>query len=285
MRYVPINISKEEQEVLDLFIQSLGANIKPKTKDKYERYWKRMKDDMGGIRPLTQQDVNSFLAKRQSSPARAMLKNWIDFMEFPVKMPKNRGTKPRKEQHTIPIDEQIQIIKYVDDHSHNQGYTIAVTLTLECALRLGEVINIGKSDFKFNKWRQDLLNNNNSPCELVVKGKGSRERTVIVSKSLMASIINYMEKIEGNKLFTFGEQQLYDKFHNAVIRLGFVDENGKAKYHPHTLRHTQSTQWYENGIDIMEIRDRLGHSSIATTQLYINPSKEKAIKRWKESKT
>lgn len=276
-------LSKEELQVLYKFITSLGSNLKNRTRIEYCKAFKKMRNDFGGIRPLTQEDVNTWLSKRQGSLNRAMLKNWIDFMDFPVKMPKNRGTKPKTETVIIPREEQAMLIQYIAEHSENDGYPIAVALTLECALRRDEVTNVRKSGFQFARWKSDLLRDSSSPCELIVKGKGNKERTVIVSKDLMISIVNFLDKVQGDRLFNFNGGRLYRKFYQACKHLGFVKENGRPKYHPHSLRHTQSTQWYEEGVDIMEIKERLGHVSVATTQLYINPNKERAKQRWKDS--
>lgn len=279
----PIIISKEEQGVLDAFIQSLGNNIKEQTKERYSYYWRRMREDLGGIRPLSQEDVIKFLSLRKTSPARAMLKNWIEFMDFNVKIPKNRGTKARKEVDVLLEDEQIQILTFIDEHSQNKGYVYAYLLIGECALRMNEVININKSDFRWSKWIEEMKVDKDSPCELVITGKGDKERVVIVPKHLALSIVNYIKEKEGDRLFNFGYKKLYAKFNDACKRLGFVDDDGSPRFHPHSLRHTQSTRWFEQGVDMMEIKDRLGHVSIATTQLYINPSKQKAIRNWKDS--
>ena len=279
----PIVLSEEEDALMKEFINSLGNNLKERTKSEYMKAFKKMRDDFGGIRPLTQEDVNNWLIKRKGSLNRAVMKNWIEFIGFAVKIPKNRGTTPRKEIVTIPKEEQAKIIAYAYEHSDNVGYPIAISLALLCALRRGEVVSIKKDDFQWSKWRQDLLEDSNAPCELIVRGKGSKERVVVVPKSLMLTIFDYINYIEGSNLFTFKDSQFYQKFNEVCKGLGLVNEKGKAKYHPHTMRHTQGTQWYEEGVDIMEIRDRLGHVSVATTQLYINPSKETAIRKWKDS--
>lgn len=276
--------TKEEQDVLDAFILSLGNNLKERTKIEYMKAFKKMRDDMGGIRPLTDNDVNSWLSKRAGSINRAMIKNWIEFARFDVRIPKNRGTKARKEVVTIPQDEQAKIIQYAYDHSDNIGYPIAIALALECALRRQEVVGVCKSDFNRSRWREDLLRDSNSPCELLVRGKGSKERIVIVSKALMTTILDYMETRQDEKLFGFSDGQFYKKFNETCKALGYVKLDGKPKYHPHSMRHTQGTQWHEQGVDIIEIKERLGHSSIATTQLYINPDREKMLRRWKQEK-
>lgn len=275
--------NKEEEEVLQAFITSLGANLKERTRIEYSKAFRKMRNDFGGLRPLSQDDVNNWLSRRKGSLNRALMKNWIEFMDFHVRIPRNRGTTPKKATIIMPREDQAQIIQYIAEHSKNDAYPIAIALTLECALRRDEVVHVSKSGFQFSKWKEDLLENRSSPCELIVKGKGDKERVVVVSKDLMIAILNYMDKVETDRLFNFSGGKLYRKFNRACKKLGFITPEGKPRYHPHSLRHTQSTQWYEKGVDIMEIRDRLGHVSVATTQLYINPNKELAIKRWKDS--
>ncbi len=47
---------------------------------------------------------------------------------------------------------------------------------------------------------------------------------------------------------------------------------------PHSLRHTFATQKRERGVDVFQLRDYLGHASIATTQIYVHLNTKDAAK-------
>lgn len=120
-----------------------------------------------------------------------------------------------------------------------------------------------------------------------VFGKGSKQRIVPVSKYVVELITEYVA-IWRNKLLKDNKSEYL--FVNAkgsrLTRQGFWKnvkaialKNGITKeISPHTFRHTFATHLLENGADLRSVQEMLGHSDIATTQLYTHVSKQK-IKR------
>jgi site-specific recombinase XerD len=50
----------------------------------------------------------------------------------------------------------------------------------------------------------------------------------------------------------------------------------------HDLRRARATHWIMDGLDITRVKNRLGHASISTTQLYVMPDDEKELELWSE---
>ena len=58
------------------------------------------------------------------------------------------------------------------------------------------------------------------------------------------------------------------QFQAAQMRLGFVDDNGKARWTMHEMRHYAGSMWLALGMRIEDVSRMLGHAKIETTQKY-----------------
>lgn len=118
-----------------------------------------------------------------------------------------------------------------------------------------------------------------------VLGKGNKERVIPVSPELMQELQQYMqekrkqiEQPEAGFFFvrTSGKQ-LYPKYvYNTVKKyLSAVDTITIEKKSPHVLRHSFATHLMNNGADLNAVKELLGHSSLAATQVYTHNSIDK----------
>ncbi|MFA5114302.1 MAG: site-specific tyrosine recombinase XerD [Candidatus Margulisiibacteriota bacterium] len=119
-------------------------------------------------------------------------------------------------------------------------------------------------------------------------GKGSKERVVPVGRAALGSLKEYLEN---------GRPKLPQKDKEAL----FLDKNGqrlsrsglwgvvkkivhalglKEQTSPHTLRHSFATHLLEKGADLRSVQEMLGHSDIATTQIYTSVSRERLKKMY-----
>ncbi len=115
-----------------------------------------------------------------------------------------------------------------------------------------------------------------SNCQLKILGKGNKERIVPISIALMNSIQEYIREKKKDfdhvpQLFiTPRGKKLYPKYvHNAVSKnLTLVTTIQKKS--PHILRHSFATHLMNNGADLNAVKELLGHSSLASTQVYVH---------------
>ena len=119
-----------------------------------------------------------------------------------------------------------------------------------------------------------------------VLGKGSKERIIQICQQETLSIIrtyyqHYKQEIKSGLPFFIN--RLGQRISTQSVRLmikSYVAKAGLSKrITPHTFRHTFATLLLEEDVDIKYIQNMLGHSSIATTQIYthVNVSKQKKI--------
>lgn len=129
---------------------------------------------------------------------------------------------------------------------------------------------------------------------LVVKGKGSKERIVPLTDSAMEALANYINnsrkellmKAHSNSHVLFlnhrGKRLSQRGVRDILTRL--IDHSSKISgISPHMLRHTFATHLLDNGADIRSVQELLGHSQIATTQIYTHVSREKLKKVYMET--
>ena len=148
---------------------------------------------------------------------------------------------------------------------------VIVELLSGCGLRVSELINLRIGNF-------DL-----SAKYLTAFGKGSKERIVPLGKMAIFALKEYLPVREFIiKKYRLDTRYLLlsDKGKNLTRQdiYVFIHEQGKKVHKnisPHTLRHSYATHLLENGADLRVVQELLGHSDVATTQLYTHISKKR----------
>jgi integrase/recombinase XerC len=138
----------------------------------------------------------------------------------------------------------------------------------QTGIRLSELISIKESQV-------DLSNGT-----LKVFGKGNKERIIPVNNELLRQINLYVKEKNGqldtskNRVLLINKngKKLYPKYVYNIVRkyLGEVSTNERKS--PHVLRHSFATHLTNNGADINAVKELLGHSSLASTQIYTHNS-------------
>lgn len=111
---------------------------------------------------------------------------------------------------------------------------------------------------------------------LTVIGKGNKERHVYLNDACMNALEKYLSerhafKGEGKEpLFISqkGTRFARQSIARIVKAINANSHSPKEKLTPHKLRHTSATMMYKSGADIRTLQHILGHSSVATTQIY-----------------
>lgn len=138
-------------------------------------------------------------------------------------------------------------------------YAIA-TLLAYGGLRISEALNVKVNDISIQG------------KELVVKrGKGEKQRIVNLNTKIINAIKEYLKERSNNGEYLFPSRES-DKVDRTVINKQFKKYSNKIT--PHKLRHFFCTNAMSVGFAIHEVANQAGHSSIQTTLIYTNPSRE-----------
>jgi integrase/recombinase XerC len=143
-------------------------------------------------------------------------------------------------------------------------------LLYQTGMRRSEVIGLKEKDMEWSLKQVRIL------------GKGNKERLVPVSPMLMETIQEYIalkkqqEHYDENHLLMLENgQPLYPHYVYRIVKSYLSDSTTLNKKSPHVLRHSFATHLLNNGANIQAIKDLLGHSSLAATQVYTHNNIEK----------
>ncbi len=149
--------------------------------------------------------------------------------------------------------------------------------------------NAGVRQAELLQLQQNQFDARNSTIKVL--GKGNKERVIPISNSLTQQIGGYLS--EKNDLFPGLDhgfllvsdkgKKLYPKYVYNVVKkyLSLVTTINKKS--PHILRHTFATHLTNNGADINAVKELMGHSSLAATQIYTHNSIEKLKEAFKKA--
>lgn len=162
-----------------------------------------------------------------------------------------------------------------------EGYRNRLILELlyGTGMRLSELVSLSNEDV-------NIYEN-----QIKVLGKRNKERIIPISKVLASLIADY-QVLKNNQDFNIKSSSLivtndgkavYPKFIYRVVHsiLSFISTQDKKS--PHILRHSFATTLLNRGADLNAIKELLGHSSLAATQVYTHNSVEKLKSIYKQA--
>jgi integrase/recombinase XerC len=165
------------------------------------------------------------------------------------------------------------LFSYVEFPDSWQGKTDKILLQLlyNTGIRQAELVSLKESQV-------DAYKNS-----IKVLGKGNKERIIPVSEDLMGFLKDYVadkrktfEKYNADILLINEKgKKLYPKYVYNAVKKYLSKITTISKKSPHVLRHTFATHLMNNGADLNAVKELLGHSSLAATQIYTHNSIEK----------
>lgn len=191
--------------------------------------------------------------------------------------------KQKKERVTVTPKE----FELIMDNTHKNIYKIMWITIYFSGLRISELLDLKVKDIDFN--------GNNI---FVEHGKGDKQRIIIVSEKLINILKEYIVETEDirenlvedeNYLFLHMWRNNPHKYESRQVNRVIVRavNNAGIKKHitPHSLRHGYATNLLNDGVNIRVIQEQLGHENLATTQVYLNISKNNVKKELKKAES
>jgi integrase/recombinase XerD len=140
-------------------------------------------------------------------------------------------------------------------------------------LRVSELISLKKSNIS------------TTLKVIKIKGKGAKERYVPLGDFALDYLNQYLNKLKEMKLnsksdYIFLNRQgrpLTRQYFWEAIKKYAQEANITTQISPHTLRHSFATHLLENGAELRQVQEVLGHSKISTTQIYTHVSSKRIL--------
>jgi integrase/recombinase XerC len=167
-------------------------------------------------------------------------------------------------------------VEFTDDWK-GRTERLALQLFYNTGMRLSELINLKESQL------------DPSHSQVKVLGKGNKERIIPISKELVKELQEYIkdkpirEPGTVNIFITEKGKPLQPRAVYSFVKKQLGAVTTVEKKSPHILRHSFATHLMNNGADLNAVKELLGHSSLAATQIYTHNTIEKLKEVFKKA--
>ncbi len=282
------------QPLLDAYIRYLIAekNLSPFTLRNYRtdildfvRYFEDH-EEVGPLKADRQSFRRYLAAARDSGVVTASLtrkvstiRNFFRFLVREGHLDTNplAGVNAPKRERRLPTiltkDHLSSLIEAADEETPRGLRNRAILeLIYAAGVRLSEVV------------RLDLKNVDLRERTLLVRGKGNKERMVLIGTAAEQAIRRYLKEARHKlavdpapALFLNRDgQRLSGRSVQQIVRRHALRAGLDERVHPHLLRHSFATHLLDGGAELRVVQELLGHASASTTQIYTHVTEEQA---------
>jgi len=261
-----IDLRQFEEHIKDVFDKTEAIDV---TSDMIRDWIVRLKE-----KKITNRSINRkiaslrayfhFLMKREEIERNPLIKI------LPVKSSKRNPVFVMEEdmQHIIDME--------YEDSFEGRRDKLIIELLYATGMRKAELLNLEEKDFDYSK------------AEVKVFGKRRKERIIPLHKDLIYLIKEYCNErnsfsVSNSKLFINKKLSPLSRVQLDTIVKKDLSSAQVERRSPHVLRHTFATHLLNEGADIMNVKELLGHSSLEATQIYTHNTIEKLKSVYKKT--
>ncbi len=246
------------------------ADLTPDHIWKYKVFLSRRVD------PKTKKTLKKITQNSYLIALRSLLEFFVekDIASLPpskIKLAKDKGDKEIK---FLKLEQLSRLMSAPDTSTIIGLRDHALLETLfSTGLRVAELAALSRDQVKIKDGMEDL--------EIAVVGKGAKIRTVYFSKRAVEALRDYLNKREdldealfinyrrgAGKSLENDSRRLTVKSIEDIVKKYVIIAGLPVMATPHTLRHSFATDLLNQGVDLRTVQEFLGHSNIATTQIY-----------------
>jgi len=250
---------KDLQQFAEFLEEQYNLNLPHVVRPEYIRSW---------IVALMQSGISPRSVNRKLS----VLKSYFRFLEkkkIVKKSPMAQIISPKTGKRLPVVIKKENLNRLFDQMEFPDDFEgvrskLILELLYQTGIRKGELIKLKLSDVNFELE------------QLIVNGKGNKQRIVPFNTRLTTMLENYIQlrnseflpDINGSLFVTNSGQPLYPKFVYNLVKKYLSLVTTEDQKGPHVLRHSFATHLLENGTNLRHIQKLLGHSSTKTTEIY-----------------
>lgn len=172
-----------------------------------------------------------------------------------------------KEEEALQLG---QLLRTTAEDWKGLNTRMLVSLFYTTGMRLSELIQLRESQIDLPR------------SQLKVLGKGNKERMLPLTQEVVVLIRQYIEQKKAAfsteetwLLLTEKGKKLYPRYAWALVNKVLAEATTVQQKSPHVLRHSFATHLLNNGADLNAVKELLGHSSLAATQVYTHNTIDK----------
>lgn len=221
---------------------------------------------------LVDANVSNVSVNRKMASLKAFYRFLLKTKQIEVSpMQKHKALKTPKVVQ-VPFSEK-ELIDLMNQMGGSEGFEgvrnkLIIDLLYTTGIRRAELIGLL------------VVNVDSSANTIKVLGKRNKERIIPVLPVIVKQFLLYVkeresiENIVDQEYFFINKKglKLNETFVYRLINSYFSKVSEKVKKSPHVLRHTFATHLLNNGADLNSVKELLGHSSLASTQVYTHSS-------------
>jgi len=232
---------------------------------------------------LKEQQLTAMSINRKISSLRSFLKFHLKQGNI-TQLPTANTVAPKMNKRLpafLKEPETLQLLESLNSSTEDWkslNAKMLISLFYATGMRLSELINLKERQLDFGR------------SQVRVLGKGNKERLIPVNKEIMAAIRHYQDlkrkefdTKEEVLLVTEKGKKMYPRYAWLAVNRSLALSSTLDKKSPHVLRHTFATHLMNNGADLNAVKELLGHSSLAATQVYTHNTIEKLKEVYKKA--
>ena len=178
-----------------------------------------------------------------------------DLMRMPLTIFSLRRRRKKRLPPVLSSKEVMSLLAAVQNPSHR----LMLSLLYGSGLRVGELVALNIGDIDLDSARIHVR-----------RGKGAKDRYVVLPRSLIPELTLLMEDRGGSEPVFITRSNT--RYHIRSVQVVFEKARGKTQIRKkascHTLRHSFATHLLERGTDVRVIQGQLGHQNLKTTMMY-----------------
>jgi integrase/recombinase XerD len=191
-----------------------------------------------------------------------------------IELPKKGKSLPK----ALTQDEIANLLKVAEHDKSKEGIRLLAMLEILYAtgMRISELVELPLAAMQYNLKDGNLMN------YMIIRGKGNKERMVILHQTAIEALLAYLTirgdflKPKHKSIYLFPS---YDKagnithitrqrFGQLLKELAVNSGISPERLSPHKIRHSFATHLLQNGANLRSVQTLLGHSDISSTQIY-----------------